>query len=256
MPSGMTNIKPKILIYDIETSPVLAWTFRIGYDLSLSHENVKDGQKFDIICIGYRWLGEKKTHILDWGKKKDSGPMLDEFSKILDQADVAVAHNGDKFDLRHINTQRLLNRQPPLNWPTTEDTLKQLRSHFAFPSNKLDYITKTLFGTGKSEMTLKDWTRIVETNCPKSLAKMKKYCKRDVELLAKTFTLLRPYITNPRAKFNLASKLSCPSCAHGHSKSHGIKWSSTKPYQRRRCQNCAHVFRGPNINCENMKVAI
>jgi transcription elongation factor Elf1 len=237
---------PKILFMDTETLPVLVWTFRIGQKISINHDQIKKGQKFGMSCICYKWAHEKKVHALTWDMKtQSSDKMIEEFTKIVESADLVVGHNGDKFDIKQINTQRLLNGQAPIAWPTSEDTLKQLRSKFAFPSNKLDYITKTLFGAGKSPMCFQDWIEIVENKNEAALAKMVKYCKKDVLLLEKTFDRIKAFV---QPKITAAViKGNCPRCGSDKSVSKGIKRTLSKTYQKRQCKKCNHVFQGAKI---------
>ena len=47
----MTNIKyPNILYYDIETTPIKVWTFRLG-EQYIGHNQIVEGEKIDIICL-------------------------------------------------------------------------------------------------------------------------------------------------------------------------------------------------------------
>jgi DNA polymerase elongation subunit (family B) len=243
------NKEPRILLFDVETAPVKIWTFALGKTY-LGHNQIADGERFDIITIAYKWLGEKKVHSLDWGlKKQDSSEMIEKFTKVIESADLVVAHNLTGFDLKQMNTQRFMHGQPTIAWPTTADTLTQLRRHFYFASNRLDYITKTLFGAGKDKMSLDDWVAIKERKDPRALAKMIKYNIKDVLLLEKLFIKLQPYM-RPAANIYLQpgdTAARCPNCGSTSSKSHGRRVTMTRVYQRRRCTSCHAIFNGPQI---------
>lgn len=248
--------KPRILVYDIETSPVRAWTFRVGYDIDIEYDQVVDGDRFNIICIGWKWLDDKKVHCLDWGcRKQDSEQMISKFTKIIEKADLAIAHNGDKFDLRQINTQRLIAKKPPISWPTTEDTLKQFKKHFYFPSYKLDYIAKLLLGEGKGKMVFKDWKDIVQYKDPDALEKMIKYCKRDVSITARCFkramAFFKPKIHAGIVKDN--DKETCPRCGGKGSRSKGHMFTLAAKYRKRQCKSCFHIFRGARLKLNPSK---
>ena len=233
--------KPKILIYDIETKPIKAWIWRPGTKINVSHDMIVDGQQTDIICICYKWHGEKKIHSLDWGlKKQDSSKMIEEFTKLIESADVVLAHNGDGFDLKHINTQRLLKGQPPIAWPTSEDTLKMIKKHFNFPSNRLDYLSRTLVGGGKDRMIFRDWVDIVEYKSQKALNKMLKYCKKDVELLDKVFSKIKPYVNLKMNRSILVNghRDGCPNCGSTNISKRGFLTTKAGRYQRYQCQDC------------------
>lgn len=238
--------EPKILLFDIETSPVLAWTFNIGHKVSIGHHQIQKGQRFDIICICYKWANEKKIHSLDWGiNKQDSSKMLQDFSKIAEEADLVIGHNVDKFDIRQVNTQRLLHNQAPISWPTSEDTLKQFRKYFYLPSYKLDYISTLLTGSGKDRMEFRDWIDIVEDKDPKALAKMIKYCKKDVQKLNEVWKYAAKYM-EPRTHAGIISGVgihSCPRCAGEDCVRYGYKTLKGGKYQVYQCKSCGSKWR-------------
>lgn len=239
-------MKPRILVFDIETKPVRAWIWRVGSKIYLSHEQICAGEKFDIICICYKWLGESSVYSLDWGiNKQDSTQMIESFTKVVESADLAIGHNIDAFDLKQINTQRLLHNQAPIAWPTTEDTLKQFRKHFAFPSYRLDYLAKVLTGSGKDRMSFADWLDIVVDRKPKALAKMVRYCKRDVMKTAQIFHKAAKHFM-PKAHAGLitgAGTESCPRCGSIDTRCDGYKLLRAGRYQRFQCLNCASKYR-------------
>lgn len=195
--------KPKILFYDIETTPFKVWTFRIGNKVSISHSSIVKDSQSDIICIAYKWAHEKDVHCLDWGyKKQDSGKMIAAFDKEVSKADLIVAQNGDHFDWRHINTHRMLKGLPNIDWLTPmEDTLKQLRRHFYLPSYKLDYVANLFNMGGKSPMEFGDWIDIVEKQDESKFHKMIKYCKKDVLLLEQVYNKIKMYV-KPKASLS------------------------------------------------------
>lgn len=241
------NKNIKILFWDIETSPILAWIWRPGYKINVDHSQVKAGETTDIICICYKWAHENKIHSLDWGiNKQDSSKMLDKFSKVLEEADIIVAHNGDRFDIKHVNTQRLLNNQPPLKWPNSEDTLKQLKKHFNFPSFRLDYLAKTLVGAGKDKMCFQDWIDIKENKKQKALDKMIKYCKKDVLRLQQIFDKVSPYMevkVSRAAIKGVSNHGHCPHCASDDIQLNGRYYIKTGYRQAYRCKSCSHAWR-------------
>ena len=170
--------------------------------------------------------------------------MIREFTKIVESADLVVGHNGDRFDMRQVNTQRLLHGQPPIDWPTSEDTLKQIKKHFYLPSYKLDYLSKLLAGGGKDKMVLQDWIDIVLKKCPKALAKMTKYCRRDVQLLEDVYKLVIPYC-KPKvnaAAVAAAGPTGCPRCGHNGLQGNGKRGTLSGMVQRFRCNNCGSNF--------------
>ena len=232
----------KVLLYDVETKPVRCWLWRVGSKINVGHDQIVDGEKFDIITICFKWLGEKKIHSLDWGlKAQDSTKMIKEFTKVIESADLAIGHNGDRFDMLQINTQRLMHNQPPIAWPSTDDTLKQFRRYFAFPSYKLDYLAKVLTGSGKSPMSFQDWIDIVQYKKAKKLKKMIKYCKKDVLLLEKVYKRASKFF-KPKVHAGLHAGIdgtSCPRCSSSNLQKYGFRHTLTGRYQRYVCNNCS-----------------
>ena len=180
----------KRLFWDIETSPNVVFSWRCGYKLNIQPHQII--QERAIICICYKWEGKKKVHSLQW-ENGDDERMLREFSRIMEESDELVAHNGDKFDLRWFNGRCLIHGLDPVPLVKTVDTLKIARKHFYLNSNRLDYLGKLLFGAGKTQTDFSMWEDIVLRNDEKAMKSMVKYCKNDVVLLENVWGKLRDY---------------------------------------------------------------
>tara|TARA_R100001530_G_scaffold132575_1_gene105112 strand:- start:808 stop:1581 length:774 start_codon:yes stop_codon:yes gene_type:complete len=205
----------KRLFFDIETSPNIALTWRTGYKISLSHDNILKERA--IICICYKWEGEEKAHALTWSKSQDDKSMLQKFAKVISKADEVVGHNGDRFDIKWLYTRCLYHKIKINPEIKTIDTLKVARSKFYFNSNKLDYIAQFLGHGGKMDTGgFALWKSIVLDKCKKSLDKMVEYCKTDVVILEKVFKDIE-YYSKPKTHYgvlNGGQKYSCPCCGH------------------------------------------
>lgn len=205
-------IKRKRLFFDIETSPNIGFFWNAGYKQNIPYENIITERA--IICICYKWEGERKVSSLNWDKKHSDKKMLQEFIKVANTADELVGHNGDKFDLTWIRTRCLFHGVPMFPDYKTIDTLKFSRSKFRFNSNRLNYLGQYL-GIGQKLKTGFDlWKDIVLKDCDDCLKKMIKYCKRDVVLLEDVFNKLNNYLP---AKVHYGVKYGglkrdCPEC--------------------------------------------
>lgn len=239
--------KPKILLYDIETRYILFRGWRPGKQY-VDPKQIVVGEDSDIICIAYKWLGSPEIYSLDWGlKKQDSAKMIDAFSKVIESADLCIGHNADKFDARHINTQRWLHKQPPIAWPTTEDTLKQIRKYFYLPSYKLDYIAKLLTGSGKKQMEFQVWIDIVEKKDPDAFARMIRYCEHDVRKLEQVFNSIAPYC-KPKMHAGLVlgrGRGTCPRCGSERTVGDGYVTLLSGQYLKIKCNACGAKSRSP-----------
>jgi DNA polymerase elongation subunit (family B) len=204
--------KRKRLYFDIETSPNIGFFWQSGYKLNIGYQNIL--KERSIICICFKWEGEKEVQALTWDKKQSDKKMLQDFIKVVDTADELVGHNGDKFDLAWIRTRCLYHGIQMFPSYTTIDTLKIARSKFKFNSNRLNYIADFL-GIGQKIKTDFDlWKNIALKNDQTALAKMVKYCKMDVILLQKVHEHLSTHIlakTHYGVIFG-ADRGSCPEC--------------------------------------------
>lgn len=180
--------KPRILIYDIETSYNIVKSWRVGFNLNINPSDIIHERK--IICVSYKWLGEEQVYNLQWDKDQDDKFLLEQFIEVLNEADLIVAHNGDRYDLKFIKTRAIYhNLEMLLNYPQF-DTLKVAKSKFMFNSNKLDYISEYLGFDNKIKTEMKLWDDIIFNKCPKAMDKMIEYCNMDVILLEKVYNKL------------------------------------------------------------------
>lgn len=206
-------MKKKRLYFDIETSFNLCGVFQIGRKVNINHDAILKERA--IICICYKWEGEKKVYHLQWDKGNDK-KMLIEFIKVANEATELVGHNGDNFDIKWVRTRCFFHRIPMFPSYTSIDTLKFCRSHFRFNSNRLDYVSKFSGHKGKGKTDWAMWVNITMTNDQKDLARMVKYCKRDVTELENFYKVMMPYVP---AKvhygiMNGGEKRSCPECGN------------------------------------------
>ena len=145
-----------ILVYDIETGLLNADLFRLG-EQRIRHEQLTPAhQENTIICITAKWYGKSKIYVF---QGEDA---VEQFDLLARQADVCLGKNSDNFDVKHINTARMMQGLKPYpEWmDSTDDLQKQFRKNFALPSQSLDYISK-IFGTGgKEKMDFSDWQDI------------------------------------------------------------------------------------------------
>lgn len=179
---------PKVLVYDIETSYNIVKSWRIGYNLNLHPGDIIHERS--IICISYKWLGDDQIYNITWDKNQCDKFMLEQFIEVMNEADMLVAHNGDRYDLKFIKTRALKHELSMLLDYKQFDTLKVAKKKFSFNSNKLDYISEYLgFGNKiKTEMVL--WDDIIMKKCPAAMQKMIDYCDKDVLLLEKVYLKL------------------------------------------------------------------
>jgi DNA polymerase elongation subunit (family B) len=182
------NNNGRVLIYDIETSYNIVKSWRVGYKLNINPSDILHERK--IICISYKWLGDDQVYNLKWSEDQCDKFMLEQFIEVLNDADLIVAHNGDRYDLKFIKTRAIKHGLPMLlNYPQF-DTLKVAKKKFMFNSNKLDYISEYLGFENKIKTSMKLWDDIILNKCPKAMKDMIDYCDMDVILLEKVYNKL------------------------------------------------------------------
>ncbi|MEK7111947.1 MAG: ribonuclease H-like domain-containing protein [Patescibacteria group bacterium] len=238
---------PKILLFDIETSPLLAYVWGM-YEQNV----IKVVRPWYFLCFAYKWLGEGSTKVIAlpdfklYSKAKyDDYEVVKKLRELLDQADIVIAHNGDKFDIKKFNT-RCLEQGIDLPSPfRTIDTLKVARSRFSFTSNKLDSLGEALdvgrkVKTGGFEL----WDGCINGD-ERSWRLMKKYNKQDVDLLEKVYLKLRPTMLNhPNVSvYNDDINLACPNCGLSDYQKRGYRQTNSYWYNRYQC-TCGAWFNG------------
>lgn len=196
----LKNKPIKRLFFDIETSPNVVFSWRIGNKISLSHDNIIDERA--IICVCWKWEGEDKTHSLQWNKGDDKD-LLQKFAKIIDSADEVVGQNSDRFDIKWLRTRAIFHNIPISPKFNSIDTLKMAKQGFNFNNNRLDYMGKYLGLGGKNETGYSLWKDIILSNSKEAMFTMIEYCKKDVILLEEVYQKLKPFCPEKRYKYVL-----------------------------------------------------
>ena len=173
--------KPKIILFDIETSLMINYTFTLWPD-GIPPSGVL--QDWFIISACWKELGKKRVHsvsINDFKRKSmtDDSYVVKKLRDALSSADIVIGHNSDKFDIKKLNTRLMVNRLEPLTKFIQLDTLKEIKKIAAFSSNRLDYLCKVLLGEGKVQTSEGLWVRATQGLRP-AVAEMVKYNKVDV----------------------------------------------------------------------------
>lgn len=206
---------PKELYIDIETSPNMAflWSLNVPGKYVNPDMIVKD---WFVICWAASWVDSKEVFSgvvspRD-AKKWDDSKILKPLWDLLDDADIVVGHNLDRFDLKKINTRFLLHDYGVPRRYRTIDTLKLARKRFAFESAKMEFLNVRLGNFPKHDMELEDWIRICLSGDEPTLKKMNRYNIGDVREGKKLYLKLKnwvdPYPRKPRYGYKETIKVS------------------------------------------------
>jgi len=239
------NIKPKILLWDIESSHNLVLAFGL-YDQDIPHENIKIDRH--LYCVSYKWYGEKtiKTLSITDDKKRfkknhhDDFYVVSEFRKVMEQADAQVGHYSSRFDLPMLNARIIANGLQPLPNIISLDTKNLASKYFRFNSNKLDYISKLLGHKGKMETPKDLWLKCFDGDIG-ALNTMAKYNRQDVDALEFVFRKLIPFIkNNPLNTGMFLDGAVCPTCGSVKLEWRGWTYTRVGKFRRFVCKDCGH----------------
>jgi predicted RNA-binding Zn-ribbon protein involved in translation (DUF1610 family) len=251
---GTTRHKegPRILVYDIETFPmsVAAWGL---FNQNMSIEMIE--RDWSLMSFCGKWYGEPELFYMDNRDAvdpRDDSAMLPRIHALLAKADMLVAHNGKKFDIRKLNARFLLAGLPPLPPIPTIDTLLIARRNFANSSSKLAYLTDKLTQTKKLSHAkfpgFSLWAACA-TGDEDAWEECRTYNIADVLSLEELYTVLRPWAANHPNLGNYAPDETegahkCPNCGSTHVIRKGLRHTQVGQYTRYHCQGCGAWSRG------------
>lgn len=236
--------EPKILFIDVETLPNVSWTWG-KYD-----QNVLGFEKQTCIAtVAAKWQGNKEVFAFalpEYADYKagsyDDKLLVKQIWDLLDEADIAVAHNGNDFDFRVITGRFLFHGMKPPS-PYKKIDTKLISSRVArFNSNKLDDLGKH-FGFGEKIKTNFDlWLGCMRGDM-KCWRNMVKYNKQDVILLEKVYNRFLPYIADHPNQALYKQDRVCPKCGAKRFVSKGLAFANTRAYRRLCCLSCGGWLR-------------
>lgn len=235
----MKQKKPRILLFDIETAPNVVYTWGVWEQNAI--DIIEDGY---ILCFSAKWLDDKK--VISRGLINFKGTeenkrkaLIKEIWDLFDEADIIIAHNGDQFDIKKVQTQFLLYGMKSPSPFKTIDTKKVAKRYFRFDSNKLDSLGREL-GIGQKLDTggFETWKGCMVGD-KKAYRKMMKYNVMDVILLENIYLKLRPYMVNhPNWNIFTDERGNCPNCGGCKLQRRGMVKNLKSVSQRFQCQDC------------------
>lgn len=240
----------RILHLDIERSPILAtiwdiWNINVGIDQLIGDS--------EVLCVAMSWEGEEKIDFTSQWHHGRKG-MLKLVHKALDEADVVVTYNGDRFDLKVLNMEFAsfgLGIPSPYK---SVDLLKTVKKKFKLTSNKLDYVLR-YFKLGAKMKTPGHqlWLDVMNQK-PEARVIMEEYNIRDVAETKKLFQFLLGWgvVGMPNMSAFYREEL-CPECGSAHYQSRGTRLVNMLRYARYRCNDCGHWFRSNKPVEQNRK---
>jgi len=247
--SARTETAPRVLLYDLETSPIIGYTWG-----TWETDVIKIIQQRQIISFAWKWLGESKVNCLALPDfpgyiedKKNNRPLIMALHKLFSQADIVVGHNVKKFDDKRSMTDFIRHKLPPPPPHKQVDTLEFARSKFDFTSNRLDDLGQFLeLGRKVKHPGFEMWEGCLAGE-RESWALMRKYNKQDVALLEKIYLRLRPYMMRHPNMSAPEGLEGCPVCKSKKLERRGWNISQKGKAPRFQCQDCGKWSSGSFI---------
>lgn len=242
---------PKVLIFDIETSPMLGYIWAL-WDQNIALNQIK--ADWHILSYAAKWLGDPPSKIMykDQRHAKDVSndkELLKGIWQLLDDCDVVITQNGKAFDVKKLNARFLEHGfQPPTSYKHI-DTKLIASKNFKFTSNKLEYMTHK-FNKKYKKLTKRKkfsgfelWTECLAGNL-EAWKEMEKYNKYDVLSLEELYHILAPW--DSTVNFNLYTddesyKCNCGSTEFRHK---GYHYTNVGKFKRYKCVSCGKESRG------------
>ncbi len=261
----------KILFYDIETGLLRFAGFHCGKQVVRHNQLLPGFSRTQILTIQYCYNDGEPAKVLVYDYKNNScKDIIEQFDALIKDADIVIGKNSNRFDNKHLNSQRLWNGLPSMpDWIRyTEDLETQMRKYFYLPSYSLDYFSKEMGIGGKIKMEFDDWVDIQAGSEAEStkkivgvkaasvmykvirgqqfsdiirkgkiaLAKMVLYGGKDVEDTRALWHLCEKHFET-RIKFS-TENLICKYCESSRIHKDGTRPGNGNLYQMFRCSEC------------------
>lgn len=238
---------PKILLVDIETAPLIAYTWGM-FDQNVALNQIKSD--WHLLSWSAKWHGSKEIMYMDQRNEKnvqDDSRIVKEIWKLLDEADIVLGQNSKSFDTKKLNARFILNGlQPPSSYKQI-DTMRLAKKYFAFTSNKLEYMTDKLC-TGYKKLKITKfpgfslWAECLKGNM-EAWKEMERYNKIDVLSLEELYNKLIPW--SNEIDFNLYTRDNITRCTCGSKNfmKNGYFYGKSGRFQRYKCSGCGSEIR-------------
>lgn len=229
----------KILILDLESAPKKAyvwqfWKANIGTNQLLGYGY--------LMSAAYKWLGDDEVHYLE-SRTEDDSELVYELSRVLNEADIVIAHNAKKFDMPLLRARAVINRIEPWSPVKVIDTLFDAKKEFRFDRNTLEYLA-LIFGVEeklkhKNFPGFELWAECIAGN-EEAWKEMKEYNIQDVVTLEQVYLRMRPWLSgHPNVGvYEDKEEHVCPKCGSVHVHKRGFYFTNVGKYQRYRCTDC------------------
>lgn len=245
---------PKILVFDIETAPLL------GYVWSIWEQNIGLNQiKHDWFILSWaaKWLDKQPVIQMDQEKAKDmedDKAILKPLWELLNEADCVITQNGKAFDSKKVNARFAINGMGPPSPYRHIDTKALAKKSFGFTSNKLEYLSDKLCTKKKSKHHefegFELWKECLNRN-PKAWKVMREYNCQDVLATEELYKKLRPWGIGINMNVLHGDAVHKCICGSQDLIKKGFKFTQAGKFQQFQCRACgswtANTGQGNNL---------
>lgn len=246
---------PAILMFDLELSPALGWTYR-AWDANI----IAWEKQQQIMSVAYKWLllpnGNDATP--GWiGAIQDPNFVPDGYNEhyvverlhaLFEAADIVIAHNLARFDRKHSQSAFLRCGLGPVSPYQEIDTLKVSRRELFELRYSLDHLTKVWGIASKGEAVGIDTWLAALRGDPEAWERIRVYNIDDVIALQDMYLTLRPWMGIPGKPGhpNLGHYFDRPVCSKCGSEDftdRGEHRTTVSEFVSIRCNNCGGYSR-------------
>lgn len=248
----------KVLVLDIETSPLVVYTWGLR-DQHISASQVKED--WNVLSWAAKWLGAPASEVMyqsleNSRNKKNDKAILKDLWKLLDEATVVLTQNGKRFDTRKLNARFIIHGMKPPSPYQQIDTWEIASRVAEFTSNSLDYLTNKLCTKYKKLKHkrfpgISLWNACLADN-KEAWAEMKKYNIHDVLSTEEFYTKIRAWAPEsmPRVFTVTDKSMECGTCGYmGPMREGEPRNAKGQQYKQHACLKCGAWQRGEKIAC-------
>jgi hypothetical protein len=239
---------PKIVLFDIETMANTGYTWGKWEQNLIAYK-----QHGYLLGFGWKYLGARDVTVRGLPDYKGYKPGSDDDEalardmwKVLDDADVVIAHNGNQFDVKRAYSAFLKHGMTPPRPFKQIDTKLVAKKVLRQDSNSLDDLCD-FFKLGRKLRTggFGLWLDC-EKGDKRAWKLMKEYNRQDVLLLEKVYLKMLPFITNhPNYNMMMGTAERCPNCGSHRTQRRGYMTTQVSRFARFQCQDCAAWSKRP-----------
>lgn len=247
------NQNAKVLVFDIETAPMLAYVWE-RRDVNIGLDHLKSD--WYVIAWAAKWLGDPPSKVIYRDQRRAKNPaddkeILTTLWKLLDKADIVITQNGKNFDTPKLNARFMLNGMRPPSPYTHLDTYQIVRRAAKLTSNKLEYLTSKLCIkyrklTHKKFPGMSLWVECLKGNS-RAWDEMRRYNIHDVLSTEELYLKIRAWAPqNAPRVFNTGKLLhQCPTCGIiGRMHSRGYTYTRVSKFRKYVCKGCGSWING------------